>query len=483
MYSEFACAVKVDHEMSDWFILEQGVQQGAPISMWLYEIFINDLLTELRESGLGASYDDIKITCPSYADDVSIIATSAVKLQQLLNIAHSHSLKWRYSYNAAKSFILCSKNRQKPRFFLGNENLNVVKKCSHLGTVMTFEPCHEKEFYKEKVYAGRQAMMAVNGIGSKRVPVSTKLLCNIFWSVSVPIITYGSEITPISSDTIEVIETAQWEIAKYIQRLPHNTPNPLVLPQLGWLSMSRYLHLVKILFLSRVLQMSSKCLCKQIAIRSIYKWYNSENYTIGPAGETMAIAHKYDVSSYFVNYVLHCVSIQKDMFNRLVKENIRKNDVECHVISLKMYKHVSDVYECITHETLWPWFKHVSYFPEQSYMCNSMLRLAIGLDKCEATSRPFTRCVCNPDARFSACHVLFECDAVTHERTVWLGKVRSVAPQPFFFTLCEMSLIERTRFILSGFCSKYICEHSELYSIILYFVYNVYRKWKQINNG
>ncbi len=47
-YSEFRCAVRIGHRVSDWFTPGQGVHQGDVFSMRLHSLYINSLLTELR---------------------------------------------------------------------------------------------------------------------------------------------------------------------------------------------------------------------------------------------------------------------------------------------------------------------------------------------------------------------------------------------------------------------------------------------------
>ena len=43
----------------------EGGHQGAPLSMTLYQIYVNDLLQELRTSQYGAYLMDRDSTCPA----------------------------------------------------------------------------------------------------------------------------------------------------------------------------------------------------------------------------------------------------------------------------------------------------------------------------------------------------------------------------------------------------------------------------------
>ncbi len=73
-YKGFQCCVRVGGVHSDWFPILQGVLQGGVPSMYLYKIFINPMLIQLKESGAGCCIGDIDCTAPSWADDVTLLA-------------------------------------------------------------------------------------------------------------------------------------------------------------------------------------------------------------------------------------------------------------------------------------------------------------------------------------------------------------------------------------------------------------------------
>ena len=154
MYTGFTCAVRVHNDISSWFPILTGVQQGAPLSMLLYELYINDLLILLKNSDMGAKIECLNITCPSYADDVALIATSHGKMQHLLDIAHDYSKRWRYEFNAKKCEVVYfgKKIISIKMFHLGYESLNYVNGCIHLGTPLSPKLQYEDDFVKGKIY-------------------------------------------------------------------------------------------------------------------------------------------------------------------------------------------------------------------------------------------------------------------------------------------------------------------------------------------
>ena len=61
------------------FNIMQGdpVKQGGILSPFLYTLYVNDLLSELNSSGLGACVGDVFVGSPMYADNLALAAATA----------------------------------------------------------------------------------------------------------------------------------------------------------------------------------------------------------------------------------------------------------------------------------------------------------------------------------------------------------------------------------------------------------------------
>ena len=109
--------------------------------MKLYTVFNNDLLNLLTESGHGAKLSGIDISCPTYADDISLVALHCSSLQAMLNIAYQHSTTWRYQFNPTKSSVLLfGTDIQNVSLRLGPHELTVNKTDKHLGIPLCTSP-------------------------------------------------------------------------------------------------------------------------------------------------------------------------------------------------------------------------------------------------------------------------------------------------------------------------------------------------------
>ncbi len=96
MYSGYISCVRIGGITSDWFEVKQGVHQGAPFSMLLFEIFINPMLKELKASRFGACIADIPAACPRFADDRALVTLSQYALLKQADVTVRFSQKWRF---------------------------------------------------------------------------------------------------------------------------------------------------------------------------------------------------------------------------------------------------------------------------------------------------------------------------------------------------------------------------------------------------
>jgi hypothetical protein len=86
MYSGLTTRVKWKGELSNTYLVLQGVRQGGILSTHLYKIFVQDLLLELEENSLGYHLGNVYIGTPTCADDVAIIERDSNNLQIMINV-------------------------------------------------------------------------------------------------------------------------------------------------------------------------------------------------------------------------------------------------------------------------------------------------------------------------------------------------------------------------------------------------------------
>ena len=147
IYCNQKCDVKWNSSYSNRFPVRNGVRQGAVSSPILFSVYINDLIVELREAGLGCHVAGLFVGCLGYADDILLLSGSRGGLQSMVNLCDKFTKRknLRFSTNPdpnkskTKCMIFAKKvkdqNGAAPIMLNGNP-LPWVKQLKHLGNIL-----------------------------------------------------------------------------------------------------------------------------------------------------------------------------------------------------------------------------------------------------------------------------------------------------------------------------------------------------------
>ena len=172
----------IDGSWDSGFLPERGVHQGAPLSMRLYQVYVNELLQRLKNNTHGLMIDDIKVTCPSFADDIAIGALYKGGLNIHLALAHDYSVKWHFEFSNSKSVWILWGEDTVPSIDLklGDRILQQVKSYKHMGITLSNDAALERQSYAESIGEARSSLLAARWIGSSGVPVPASMLSRIY---------------------------------------------------------------------------------------------------------------------------------------------------------------------------------------------------------------------------------------------------------------------------------------------------------------
>ena len=152
--------------------------------------------------------------------------------------------------------------------------------------------CYVSDIISQRISKGRSVLYLSRGIGSGKVPVTVNVLSKLYWTIAIPKMLYGVEVTPISKGDSAELENAHRQHAKLIQGLPMNIPNPAPLATMGWLSIDSYIAMKQMLFMWRTLTLSCDNVYKQIMVHTLKQCFHrpgqiKKNY--GPVAQIYII--------------------------------------------------------------------------------------------------------------------------------------------------------------------------------------------------
>ncbi|KAK3098283.1 hypothetical protein FSP39_017953 [Pinctada imbricata] len=319
-------AVVVNNCTSPWYETLQGLKQGGVLSGILYNIFINDLLYQLEHYYPNFGIGGVRTSNPTYADDITCLTSSALNLQKLLDCCLEYSKKWRFHFNAAKSYVVVfgARNRITYKWRIGMDERQIADSFTHLGILQsstgssfnrTMNACTK----------GRNAYFAIkSSLSSGANPLS---LCSLYQKVVLPASLYGCELwNNTRNRNLVQLNKMQHFIVKDIQKLPTRTRSDICEPMLGLLPISAEIDKRKLLFLEKLCNLSAETLSKQIFLQRLFHYITPGNnvQNVGFVPDIFALLSKYSLMEHICAYIFYGSFPQKVTWKRLVKNAIHE---------------------------------------------------------------------------------------------------------------------------------------------------------------
>ena len=102
VYEDVSCEVKVGEERSEPFKETCGLRQGCILSPLLFSLYINSLVTKLKEEGVGVKCRGQLISVLLYADDTVILAEDEKSMKLGLDTLAEWFKEWSVEVNVEK---------------------------------------------------------------------------------------------------------------------------------------------------------------------------------------------------------------------------------------------------------------------------------------------------------------------------------------------------------------------------------------------
>ena len=481
-YSGFKCAVNVNGQSSGWFDILRGVHQGAPFSMKLYIVYVNKMISLIRESCYGATIGFFKVGAPAHADDVFILVLYKSALNNCFNIAVKYSRKWRYDFNYDKTKVLLWGNDTDPNVdIVMNETvIDINVSAKHMGVMLCTDKKSECIAFEERVGSAKSVLMAARGMGNDFVPMAPSILSKLYWSMCIPKLVYGLEVTHVDDENICLLETAHRINAKNIQGIPLTISTPAPLATLGWLSIISYVDIQRIMFLIRTCCLPDNNMYKQVMIYRIICLRNDNEMCFKMKSPVYIMLQSFKKYGLY-EMLLDCID-KNDFGNvfvwkKLVKKSVWDLEYMQWQVTCSMYSKLCIYNRYASEMKLHPWWEYVKLYPFMFKKVSAVMSVLMGDQPRGMQIFDQVRCqICNDHKIDSSFHVLFECETLEDIRIPLLYKLYDCMPVCDKESYDGMINYDKLCFLLSGFMPKYNKSYDALYRNTASFVYSMYHK-------
>jgi hypothetical protein len=194
-----------------------GVKQGGPLSPRLFSIYVEDLITELEDSGLGTHINGISTGVIMYADDLIIMSDTKLKMQRMLLIVENYCKRWEIKINAEKSqhirFGPGNAGEERGCLKLDGQPIETVEKMKYLG-VWISNNLKCDEHIEQKRTSTVNAFNSLRKVGITDINMNPSLKAFMYKVYCRPILYYGIENLSLLKKDLKEIQTAEATLIK-----------------------------------------------------------------------------------------------------------------------------------------------------------------------------------------------------------------------------------------------------------------------------
>ncbi len=97
---------------SEWFNVMNGVTQGGVVSATLFGIYIDGMLLQLKESGIGCHIGDVYCGGLGYTGGLTLLVPTVKSLKKMVHVCEKYALEFNITFNRSKSQLMISRGGQ-----------------------------------------------------------------------------------------------------------------------------------------------------------------------------------------------------------------------------------------------------------------------------------------------------------------------------------------------------------------------------------
>lgn len=211
-YSKLSAIVKWNSRFSQPFEVTRGTRQGSLLSPTLFNVFINELLVSLNELECGVRIPGFKCNSFAYADDVTLLSSTSVGLQQLIDCCANYAKKWRFKYNPSKSQCMTTGNIS-CTFMLENDAIEEAKSVEILGCIFQKNGKCDEHIQK-RLQKCRQSYYSLAEIGMGYPGLDSETKAHLWRTICSPSMMYGMDCMHLSQANWKQTESLQGTLIK-----------------------------------------------------------------------------------------------------------------------------------------------------------------------------------------------------------------------------------------------------------------------------
>ena len=182
------------------FEVQCGSKQGGILSPDFFSVYINDLVLELENLGIGCHLAKTFVACILFADDMALAAPSRACLQKMIDVVAAYCRKFCLNINVKKTKTIVfgpafRKIDGFKKLYIHGQSIEFVQEWRYLGFYLRSGPTVSFSAEHDLRSFHRACNSILNVLSGADEVIQMKLL----FSNCIPIITYGCSIKEFSA--------------------------------------------------------------------------------------------------------------------------------------------------------------------------------------------------------------------------------------------------------------------------------------------
>ena len=190
-YSKMSACIRWNNSIGRQLIsIECGTRQGGPTSPLIFNLFYEELISDLNQLDYGITVGNSNYNVICYADDILIGSLTVTGLQKLTDTAMSYTENYGLKFSAAKTTCVTYRKtycKMSHNWTVKNERLSMTSSMSYLGTILDGSNAFKGTSHIEtRIRASLKAFFSLQGAGLDSFYVSPATKMNIQLQCIVP---------------------------------------------------------------------------------------------------------------------------------------------------------------------------------------------------------------------------------------------------------------------------------------------------------
>ena len=190
LYLQSEACVRVQGKNSEWFEVTMGVRQGSTMSPWLFNVVIDSIVREARESFQGGvQLEGSKVQFLFFADDLVLVAENE-DIKKNAEVLKEVMAKWSMRINWQKTkVIVVQRGGGKCHLVVDDVEVEAVQTTKYLEAMFNVEASCDDEI-ENKIGIATRMVGALGRLVMERKELSKATKLRVINAMVVPTLLY-----------------------------------------------------------------------------------------------------------------------------------------------------------------------------------------------------------------------------------------------------------------------------------------------------